>query len=90
MAFPLCSLIAAGSTLGADATEARAKSIGTGVRYVHFAVHGILDDRLPLNSALTLTIPEKVIPGQDNGLLQAWEIFERVRLDADLVPPSRH
>jgi CHAT domain-containing protein/Tfp pilus assembly protein PilF len=74
--------------LGADATEERAKSLGTNVRYVHFAVHGILDDRLPLNSALALAIPERVVPGQDNGLLQAWEIFERVRLDADLVTLS--
>jgi CHAT domain-containing protein len=27
-------------------------------------------------------------PGRDNGLLQAWEIFERVRIDADLVTLS--
>ncbi len=73
---------------GADATEERAKSVGTNVRYIHFAVHGILDDRFPLNSALALTIPEKVVEGQDNGLLQAWEIFERVRIDADLVTLS--
>jgi CHAT domain-containing protein len=73
---------------GAEATEERAKSIGMNVRYVHFAVHGILDDRFPLNSALALTIPDKPSEGQDNGLLQAWEIFERVRLDADLVTLS--
>lgn len=26
--------------------------------------------------------------GQDNGLLQAWEVFEQLRLDADLVTLS--
>ena len=32
-----------------------------------------------------LTIPEGLPAGRDNGLLQVWEIFESVRLDADLV-----
>jgi CHAT domain-containing protein len=34
------------------------------------------------------TIPDKPREGQDNGLLQAWEIFENVRIDADLVTLS--
>jgi len=71
--------------LGAQATEERAKSLGTQARYVHFACHGYLDERFPLNSALALTMPESPQPGEENGLLQAWEIFEKVRLDADLV-----
>ena len=70
--------------LGSEATEERAKSVTTRARYVHFATHGYLDERFPLNSALVLTIPEKA-EGRDNGLLQAWEIFEQVRLKADLV-----
>jgi CHAT domain-containing protein/Tfp pilus assembly protein PilF len=74
--------------LGAEATEERAKAVGTGVRYIHFATHGLLDERLPLNSAVVLTIPEKVAEGQENGLLQGWEIFDQVRLDADLVTLS--
>jgi CHAT domain-containing protein len=74
--------------LGADATEERAKVIGKGVRYIHFATHGLLDERFPLNSAIVLTIPERVEEGKENGLLQAWEIFEQVRLDADLVTLS--
>jgi CHAT domain-containing protein/Tfp pilus assembly protein PilF len=74
--------------LSAEATEERAKSIGKGTRYLHFACHGLLDERLPLNSALALTIPEHPQEGQENGLLQAWEIFESVRLDADLVTLS--
>jgi CHAT domain-containing protein/Tfp pilus assembly protein PilF len=74
--------------LGAEATEERARSIGKGIRYLHFACHGLLDERLPLNSALALTIPEHPGDGQENGLLQAWEIFESVRIDADLVTLS--
>jgi len=71
--------------LGAAATEEKAKTVGAGVRYLHFATHAVFDDRLPLNSALALTVPETFQPGADNGLLQAWEIFEQVHLEADLV-----
>jgi CHAT domain-containing protein/Tfp pilus assembly protein PilF len=72
--------------LGSEATEERAKAIGRDARIVHFACHGILDERNPLDSALALAIPEK--PGRDNGLLQAWEVLESIRLDADLVTLS--
>ncbi|MEO6193948.1 MAG: CHAT domain-containing tetratricopeptide repeat protein [Thermoanaerobaculia bacterium] len=74
--------------LGREATEERAKSLGPDSRLVHFAGHGLLDERFPLNSALALTLPEHPAEGQDNGLLQAWEIFESVHLDADLVTLS--
>jgi CHAT domain-containing protein len=71
--------------LGAEATEERAKSLDKRTRYVHFATHAYLDEKLPLNSAVVLSIPDKLAEGQENGLLQAWEIFDQVRLDADLV-----
>ncbi|HEX4963493.1 MAG TPA: CHAT domain-containing protein [Thermoanaerobaculia bacterium] len=74
--------------LAREATEERAKSIEPGSQIVHFACHGLLDERFPLNSALALTLPEHPAEGQENGLLQAWEIFESVRLDADLVTLS--
>ncbi len=74
--------------LGDEASEERAKTVGRGVRYVHFACHGLINERFPLNSALALTIRERPQAGQDNGLLQAWEIMEKVRLDADLVTLS--
>ncbi len=74
--------------LGGEATEEKAKSLGAEARLVHFACHGLLDERFPLNSALALTIPEHPAPGRDNGLLQAWEILESVRLNADLVTLS--
>jgi len=72
--------------LGSDATEQRAKSTLTTARNIHFAAHAVLDEGLPLNSAIVLSLP--LHPDRqdaDNGLLQAWEIFEQVRLDADLV-----
>src|SRR6185503_1921431 len=52
-------------------------------RRLHFACHGLLDARFPLDSALALAPG-----GDDNGLLQAWEVIERVRVDADLVTLS--
>ena len=74
--------------LGREATEERAKSLDQSSHLIHFACHGLIDPRFPLNSALALTVPEHPAAGQDNGLLQAWEIFESVRLDADLVTLS--
>ena len=74
--------------LGEQATEERARSIGKGVSLIHYACHAYVNERSPLDSALVFTIPAKPSPGQDNGLLQAWEIFEKVRIDADLVTLS--
>jgi CHAT domain-containing protein/Tfp pilus assembly protein PilF len=74
--------------LGPEATEERAKALGREASIVHFACHALLDERSPLDSGLALSIPEKPREGQDNGLLQAWEIFEQVHLDADLVTLS--
>ncbi len=70
------------------ATEENAKSQGKELSIIHFACHGILDERFPLNSGLALTIPGKREEEKENGLLQAWEIFEQVRINADLVTLS--
>jgi CHAT domain-containing protein len=74
--------------LGDQAKEERVKALGKDVRYLHFACHGVLNERFPLDSALALTLPKTPKAGEDNGLLQAWEIFDSVRLDADLVTLS--
>ena len=83
--------------LGAEATEEAVKAVvrrqpfGSaaqtegGMDVLHFATHGHLDNRSPLDSAVVLTIPKESGNGLDNGLLQVWEIFEGVRFDADLV-----
>jgi CHAT domain-containing protein/tetratricopeptide (TPR) repeat protein len=74
--------------LGPEATEERAKTLGRRPSLVHFACHALLDERSPLDSGLVLTIPKEPREGQDNGWLQAWEVFEQVHLDADLVTLS--
>lgn len=71
--------------LDREASEERAKAVGKDARIVHFATHGFVDGRSPFDSGLVLSIPEELAEGRDNGLLQVWEIFESVRLDADLV-----
>jgi CHAT domain-containing protein len=71
--------------LGSEATEERAKSLPRSTRIVHFATHGFADERFPMNSGLMLTTPDLRDEHAEDGFLQAWEIFERVRLDADLV-----
>jgi CHAT domain-containing protein/Tfp pilus assembly protein PilF len=74
--------------LGAEATEEEVKRIAPRARFLHFACHAFLDEQMALNSGLALSIPEHPAEGQDNGILQAWEIFESLRLDADLVTLS--
>ena len=73
--------------LGPRATEEQAKRLPAIPQVLHFATHALIDLREPLDSALALAHPA---PGsRDNGMLQAWEVFEQVRLDgADLVTLS--
>jgi CHAT domain-containing protein/Tfp pilus assembly protein PilF len=71
--------------LGAQATEEAVKALPRSTAVVHFAVHGCLDERRPLDSALVLSLHDPTQENRDNGLLQAWEIVEQVRIDADLV-----
>jgi CHAT domain-containing protein len=71
--------------LGWQATEERAKSLSSHGRYLHYAAHGFLNERSPLDSGIALTIPLRFEEGKDNGLLQAWEIFERMHVEADVV-----
>jgi CHAT domain-containing protein/Tfp pilus assembly protein PilF len=74
--------------LGAAATEVRAKQAGRGPRLLHFATHALVDERSPLDSAIVLSLPESPEQPGQNGLLQAWEVFEEMRIDADLVTLS--
>jgi CHAT domain-containing protein len=74
--------------VGRDATEEAAKTSLPGSALVHFACHGLAREDAPLDSALALTPPGGRAGARDNGLLQAWEVFEQVRLDADLVTLS--
>lgn len=69
--------------LRGDATEKQAKTAATlaGYRYIHFATHGLINERRPDFSSVVLT--HDAASGED-GFLQAAEIFN-LELDADLV-----
>ena len=69
--------------VGDQATEERAVRLARHARYLHFATHALADERLPLDAGLALHADKN-----DDGMLRAWEIYERVRLDADLVTLS--
>ncbi len=71
--------------LGSEVLEERIKNLDPRTRILHLAAHVHTDEHLPMSSFVALTIPEDLGPERDNGLLQVWEIFERVRIDADLV-----
>lgn len=73
--------------VGDAASEARAKALDRTAQFLHFASHGVLDARFPLDSHLVLA-PDQGPRATDNGMLQAWEIFEQMRIDADLVTLS--
>lgn len=72
--------------LGPQATETRSKQLSRDTMLVHFAAHVELDERFPLDSAIALSVPTD--NEAENGFLQAWEVFESVRVDADLVTLS--
>lgn len=69
--------------LGEAASEPAIKRVARDTSILHIATHGVVNDLTPLDSALVLASPGP--DEDDNGLLQAWEIFDQVRLDADLV-----
>lgn len=65
---------------GTEATLDAVRALGPQARLVHFAVHGINDPNSPMDSALLLHGAQgRAAP------LAAWEVFETLRLDADLV-----
>lgn len=73
---------------GRQATETVARRSSKDYSILHFAVHGWLDEQVGLNSSLALSRPDLLglnATRGDNGLWQAWEIFEHARLNADLV-----
>ncbi len=71
-----------------NAKEETAKHIDSSFSHIHFACHGIVDEQFPLNSGLALSVPDGRDENAENGFLQAWEIFESMRINADLVTLS--
>lgn len=72
---------------GEEATEAAVRRAAGSVHLLHLACHALFQPLSPLDSGLVLSPPSGESP-EDNGVLQAWEVFEGVRLDADLVALS--
>jgi CHAT domain-containing protein len=69
---------------GNEATEETIKSLMPAARYIHFATHGLFDEREPLLSGLALAQDDD--PAED-GLLQVHEIL-RLPLAAEVVTLS--
>jgi CHAT domain-containing protein len=67
-----------------DATEAQVRGYLEKADIVHIAAHGLINERFPLDSALAFSTPDAADSG-DNGMLQAWEIIDQLRLRASVV-----
>lgn len=68
-----------------DATEYQARAILSQARIAHFAMHGRVDPNYPMDSFLAFSLLVEEDGLSQNGLLQAWEIVDYLKLDADLV-----
>jgi CHAT domain-containing protein len=63
--------------VGAAATEEAVKAVPRSTRFLHLATHGVLSQHAPLDSGLVLAAAATPA-APDNGLLQAWEVLERL------------
>lgn len=71
--------------LGSDASEEAVKAAKLDqYRYLHFATHALIDDRLPGRSGIVLSLSDD---SKEDGILQMNEIMQ-LRLHADLVTLS--
>ena len=71
--------------LGLDASEEAVKAAQLDqYRYLHFATHALIDDRLPGRSGVVLSLSDN---SKEDGILQMGEIM-RLKLHADLVTLS--
>jgi CHAT domain-containing protein len=74
--------------IGEQATEAELRKRIESADVVHLATHGYFNPVRAMSSGLLLTAPEKnpQIGETDNdGVLQAWEIYSQLKLRAELV-----
>lgn len=77
-----------GLLIGAAATEANLRKHLQEARIIHLATHGFLAHNAPLASGVLLTPPsaDGTAEQTDNdGILQAWEVFGQMKLQADLT-----
>jgi CHAT domain-containing protein len=74
--------------LGEQATEAALRKQIETADIIHLATHGYLHPVRAMSSGVLLTVPEKEPePGEtdNDGALQAWEIYSQLKLKAELV-----
>jgi CHAT domain-containing protein len=74
--------------LGNRATEAAVRARIEQAAVIHFATHGFLHPLRPMSSGVLLTAPERAAASEaanDDGALQAWEIYSQLKLRAELV-----
>lgn len=81
-------LYSAEPLLGKDASEENVRSKIETADVIHFATHSKLSESLAMSSGLLFSPPaQDPVPGETNndGALQAWEIFSQLKLRAELV-----
>jgi CHAT domain-containing protein/tetratricopeptide (TPR) repeat protein len=72
--------------LGAAATEAAVRQRLPGAAIVHLATHGYYHPYQAMASGILLAAPSAATAApEEDGVLQAWEIFSQVKLKAELV-----
>ncbi|MBK6673289.1 MAG: CHAT domain-containing protein [Proteobacteria bacterium] len=74
--------------VGEAATEAQARALAAGAGALHFASHGVMDERSPLESFLLLAKPVAGAGPGNDGRLTAREVLELPPLSARLVTLS--
>jgi CHAT domain-containing protein/Tfp pilus assembly protein PilF len=73
--------------LGAEASERGVRDLPGSIAVLHFAGHAFLDARFPMSSGLVLSGPRPGAAGSgsEDGVLEAWEVMQDLRLDSQLV-----
>lgn len=71
--------------VGKEATEGNLRGLSGPFDVVHFSAHARVDSDFPLNSFVALTIGKPQSKSNEDGLIQAWEVFEEIRLDTNLL-----
>jgi CHAT domain-containing protein len=74
--------------VGAEATEARVRTVAPRAAALHFASHGVLDEQSPLDSFLLLAAPAAGGGPANDGRLTAREVLDLPPLSAQLVTLS--
>ncbi len=74
--------------LGEAATERAAKEQIEAATFVHFAAHGFVDGQQPEHSFLALAVPASLAEGEENGIVEGWEIVDEMQTSAELVTLS--